>query len=711
MPAEKRALFQGPVEAEALYRWAEAAGLSGPALAGRIAEFTGLPILHRITAEDLELGVFPRQFCFSRLVLPVRSRGQKPGLIVANPFDWSLWDAVEHSPFKGVDLDILVAAPETIHEVFDYGDGSPSRSGPDAVDEGNAPPTPVPDALGGLGDNHPVARLALAVLNTAVTERASDIHIEPKPGKALIRGRIDGEMYVLEEMASEACVMLISRFKALAGMDIAEKRKPQDGGMAVKIQGRALKLRLATTSTPHGESMVLRLLEPTADPQTLEELGMDPDQADTLRGLAERSHGLILMVGPTGSGKSTTIYSLLSHLDTRRRSLMSVEDPVEYRIAFANQQQVNVKAGVTFESLLRSAVRQDPDILLLGEMRDLFSAKASMDFASSGHLTITTMHSSNSTTAIFRLERLGVSRSDMSEALIGIVAQKLLKRLCPACKVVRDITPEEVDLLSPYTDRVPTRVADAGGCEACRNTGYHGREGVYEVLRFDTALAEEVRSGLPVGGIRRFARARGDTFISDHGIEKIRDLLVPVRMVYESVLVEESVALMQPVDTDADEALSEPTPTATTAPTAPTATAPVQDTPPTTPTGTARMLVVEDDPDTRALLERLLTRAGFDVLLAEDGVDALLKLGRNPVDLILSDINMPNLDGLKLLEIVNQQGGDTPVLFLSAEQAPEIEMHALEMGAADFVRKPIQKDILLHRVRRALGGRVRPTET
>ena len=162
--------------------------------------------------------------------------------------------------------------------------------------------------------------------------------------------------------------------------------------MEVKVQGRPFKLRLATSSTPHGQSMVIRILEPTADPKSLEELGMAAEQARTLRDLANRNQGLILLVGPTGSGKSTTIYSLLSHLDTRKRSLMSVEDPVEYRIAFANQQQVNTAAGVTFESLLRSAVRQDPDILLLGEMRDLFSAKASMDFASSGHLTITSMH-------------------------------------------------------------------------------------------------------------------------------------------------------------------------------------------------------------------------------------------------------------------------------------------------------------------------------
>ncbi|MHB1193639.1 MAG: ATPase, T2SS/T4P/T4SS family [Longimicrobiales bacterium] len=688
-------------------------------------------MLHRIVAADLELGIFPRRFCYSRLVLPVRSRGGRPGIIVSNPFDWSLWDALEHTPYKGSELDVFIAAPDAIRKVFDYGDAA----GGAVIEEPRD-----------LDEDHPVARLAMALLNTAVVERASDIHIEPKPGKALIRGRIDGEMTDLEEIDATTCVMLISRFKALAGMDISERRKPQDGGMEVKVQGRPFKLRLATSSTPHGQSMVIRLLEPTAEPKSLEELGMTAEQARTLRDLASRNQGLILLVGPTGSGKSTTIYSLLSHLDTRKRSLMSVEDPVEYRIAFANQQQVNVGAGVTFESLLKSAVRQDPDILLLGEMRDLFSAKASMDFASSGHLTITSMHSSNSTTAIFRLERLGVSRSDMSEALIGIVAQKLVKRLCDACKVVRDITPEEAEFLAPYTDDVPTRVADPGGCDACRNTGYHGREGVYEVLRFDAALAEEVRSGVPVSEIRRFARSRGDFFISDHGVEKIRSLLVPVRMIYEKILVEESVALREaddvlpaaaevppaaaevlPAAAEVPPAAAEVPPAAAEVPPAaaeiprpapgeaPTPRSPAAPPPVGSRTpdpgadaitqGAARILVAEDDPDTRTLLARLLENAGFEVLLAEDGVDALLKLGRSPIDLILSDINMPNLDGLKLLEIVNQHGSNAPVVFLSAESDPEVELQGLQMGAADFIRKPIQKEVLLHRVRRVLASR------
>lgn len=500
--------------------------------------------------------------------------------------------------------------------------------------------------------------------------------------------------------------------------------------MEIRINGRSFKLRLATTSTPHGESLVIRLLEPTVEPKKLEELGMTVQQAEVLKEMAERSQGLILLVGPTGSGKSTTIYSLLSLIDTRRRSLMSVEDPVEYRIAFANQQQVTPVAGVTFESLLRSAVRQDPDILFLGEMRDLFSAKASMDFASSGHLTVTSMHSSNSTTAIFRLERLGVARTDMSEALIAVVAQKLLKRLCPECREVRPITPEERELLRPFTQEIPEEVAQGVGCPACRQTGYHGREGVYEILKFDTELSERVRDGFPISDIRQFARERGQYFISDHVLEKIRKLKVSVQDAYEKVLVEESVSIFsqevrsQEVREGVPEAgegrRSSPHeagggPRELDGPEDPSTdpSVGVNAHGPGGPDGAAtkeapgkahRILVVEDDADTRALLERFLTGAGFEVLLAEDGVEALLTMGRMELDLILSDINMPNLDGLKLLEIVTQQGRQIPVVLLSADREPEVEVQGLELGAADFIHKPIRKEVVVQRLRRVLGS-------
>ena len=265
-----------------------------------------------------------------------------------------------------------------------------------------------------------------------------------------------------------------------------------------------------------------------------------------------------------------------------------------------------------------------------------------------------------------------------------------MKRLCDQCKEVRPISPAEREMLAPFTDDIPERVAAPVGCSACLRTGFFGREGVYEVLRFDAELAEMVRDGAPIAEIRAFARRRGDFLVGHHGIEKIRDLTFAVKPVYEGVLVEEGPLPREeaPVSGGPDPSSAPPVPA-----TEPSAVEPEAPT----------ILIVEDDVDTRALLQVYLEKAGYGVVSAEDGVDALLKLGREKCDLILSDINMPNLDGLKLLEIVMQQGVGAPVVFLSADEASETELNALEIGAADFIRKPIQKDVLLHRIKRVLG--------
>jgi type IV pilus assembly protein PilB len=248
-------------------------------------------------------------------------------------------------------------------------------------------------------EKRPIVHISNSILYTAVTERASDIHIEPKEKETSVRYRIDGDLQDLYRMKKQTGAMVISRLKALAGLDIAERMRPQDGAVEIMADGRTFKLRLATTSTPNGESLVIRVLEPSAKPKKMSDLGMMDAQVAAMIDLAARRYGLILVVGPTGSGKTTTIYSFLAHVDTRTRSLISVEDPVEYRIPDANQQQVNEKAGVTFDALLKSSVRQDPDILYLGEIRDGFSARISVDFASTGHMTVSTLHTNNATTA------------------------------------------------------------------------------------------------------------------------------------------------------------------------------------------------------------------------------------------------------------------------------------------------------------------------
>jgi type IV pilus assembly protein PilB len=401
---------------------------------------------------------------------------------------------------------------------------------------------------------------------------------------------------------------------------------------------------------------------------------------------------MVLVVGGTGSGKTTTVYSLLSQIDTETRSLMSVEDPVEYRIPSANQQQVNEKAGITFDDLLKSSVRQDPDILYMGEIRDHYSAKTAVDFASTGHLTISTLHTSNATSAIFRLERLDVTRLQMSESLLCIVAQKLIKKPCQSCSKIVHISDEQRKLLEPFTNDIPERVLEVKGCPNCNNTGYYGREGVYEVLKFDEDIIEEIRKGTSISEIRNVFKEKGYYLLPDHSIEKVRSLIFAPQDVYNKVLIEESsVKKAAKITVGGGEEIVQPEKA-------------VEVEVPETEEKGKMILVVEDDVDARNLISRYLANAGYMVTLAEDGAAALLDIGKKGFDLIISDVNMPNLDGFSLMNIIKQKGIKTPVIFLTALSDSEKEIEGLKKGAADYLKKPVKKELLLLRVEKLLSG-------
>jgi len=677
-----------------LYTLAATLGIAEKDLAAAVAEFLQLPYHQHADFEEFVTDILPREFCRWNYVAPILDREAAPAFLISNPFDWELLDVLKKNTAANMPLQLIIVEPLYIRALLDKMSdkvklktaGAARGEEPAAPEENDSVPAPITmpviEDVGPVSaadvEKRPVVHVANNILYTAVMERASDIHIEPKEKETLVRFRVDGDLQDIFRLKRQTGVMVISRLKALAGLDIAERLKPQDGAVEIMVGKRTFKLRLATTSTPSGESLIIRVLEPTAKPKDLSELGMTKEQVGLMMDFATRRYGLILVVGPTGAGKTTTIYSFLSQVDTKTRSLISVEDPVEYRIPEANQQQVNEKAGVTFDALLKSSVRQDPDILYLGEIRDPFSARISVDFASTGHMTISTLHTNNATTAIFRLERLGVSREVMSEGLLGIIAQRLLKKLCPHCKRVAPITAREAEMLRPFLDEPPAYVAHPVGCPKCRE-GYFGREGVYEIIAFDADLLERIRTGVPISELREFIHRRGDYLISHHAAQKVKDLVFPVKDVYDKILVEEIQLGPKEEEIKAEQKGETPQ-----------------------KTGAPRILVVEDDEDNQLLISRILTAQGYDVSVAGDGIDALMALGTKEFDLILSDINMPNLDGFKLLEIMNQKGIQAPLMFLTARADEEDEVKGLELGALDYLKKPIKKDALLMRVKRAL---------
>jgi len=614
-------------------------------------------------------------------MVAIRDSADRDVFVVSNPFDWELLDLLESS-FKNQTYHLAITNPDMIASLF--ADVSLEKKEIPSIKEREEMEESILTGAASVSEleiaEHPIISIANSMLKSAALERASDIHIEPKEKHIVVRFRIDGDLTDMFTIKKKTGVMLISRFKVLANMDISEKRKPQDGALAAIIDNKTYNLRLATTSTVHGESLIVRLLNVYAKSKDLKELGMADEQSNNLIDLSNRPQGLILIVGPTGSGKTTTIYSLLHKIDHKTRSIISIEDPVEYRIPFVNQEQVHEKGGVSFESLLKSVVRQDPDVLFLGEIRDNYSAKTAINFASTGHLSITTLHTSNATTAIFRLERLGIDRGTMANSLLGVVAQRLLKKLCPHCKKIVPISEEERKMLLPYTEEIPKKVAHSVGCPRCNNTGYYGREGIYEILNFDPEISEMVRSNLSISEIRSFTQKRGDYLISHHALEKVKNLIFSPRDVYKNVLVEE--VDFQKVKPEIIVPKTRP--------------------PEEKREDKKRILIVEDDKVTRVLISRLLENSGYTVIAAEDGIDALLRMGEAQCDLILSDVNMPNLDGFKLLEMNNQKGIETPVIFLTFRSSPEDEKKGFELGAADYIRKPIQKETLLLRVKNVI---------
>ena len=682
-----------------LHSLAPLASISEQKLIEELSDFCGVPFVARVEVDDADFKTLSRKYCEAKLVVPVRGTGTRQTVVISNPFDWELLEDLDRTMPRGKHLALLLAAPDTLRRVLFPETEEGAESGSDQqVPEGPKDPSGESRRVRSYdpdqdpGKKHPLAKLAIELLQKTVSEGASHLLVEPTKEGAVVRAEVAGRSFELKELSLETGRMLVGRFKALSGMDLARKRTPQSGGLEIVLEQRVYKLRLSTSPTSAFENLAIRILDPTGEAGPLDGLGMTDEQARVLREMARAKEGLVLFVGPLGSGKTTTIYSLLSDVADRGRSLATVEDPIEHKIPFAVQREVREGTGV--RALLREAILAKPDVLFLSEIRDLVSAQSCVEFTEGGHLVLSSMNSSNAATAVFRLERLGVNRAHVAECLIGVVAQRLLRRLCPDCREVRPTSPEEAKILQPFTGEIPESLAHPVGCSSCRGTGFQGREAVFEVIRVGPRMTQMVRDGRPISDLRDFAQARGDLLVSDHGILKVRDLVVTLDDAYRGVLLEEGGLIMEEGD---DLGESE-------APVAedglPDAEGDEAEARSLAPKST--ILVVEDEEGTRFLLDQILAQAGYSVFTAGDGGEALLKLGAEEVDLILSDIHMPNLDGLRLMEILSQNGVNIPVILLTGEPSPEFEARGREMGVADYLRKPIQRDVLLESIERAL---------
>lgn len=370
------------------------------------------------------------------------------------------------------------------------------------------------------GDRAPVIKLVNMLLFDAVKGRASDVHIQPYEQRLLCRMRIDGVLFDAFEIPQHLQDEVVSRFKVLGGMNIAEKRLPQDGRATVDVGNRVVDLRIASMPTSYGERVVIRLLDKSARLYTLEELGMDPDTLIRFRDLIHVEHGLILVTGPTGSGKSTTLYGALTELDTTQRNAVTLEDPIEYQLDGISQTQINTKKGMTFASGLRSILRQDPDIIMLGEIRDQETAVMAIQAALTGHLVFSTLHTNDAASAVTRLLDLGIEPYLLSSSLIGVLAQRLVRRNCKSCSEPVPLTQSEIEDWD-LADNDLTNVSKGRGCSECRDTGYKGRLGVFELLAATERIRGLVQAGANASQIGQAAAKEGMRPMRTDGVAKV----------------------------------------------------------------------------------------------------------------------------------------------------------------------------------------------
>ena len=488
-------------------------------ISGALARQLGIPYLnlkfYNINQDVVRLLPETQARRFRALVLEDRPETVLVG--VSDPTDLFAYDEIARLLKKGVELAVVnetevLQAIDRIYRRTGEITGLARELEQDLGDT-NSVDFGALSANSGL-EEAPVVKLLQSVFDDAAQVRASDIHIEPQDGRLQIRFRIDGVLHLQTEADIKIATPLALRLKLMADLDISEKRLPQDGRFAVKVRNQRIDVRISTMPTQYGESVVMRLLNQVGTTLRLDAIGMPPALVERFRAIVQRPNGLVLVTGPTGSGKTTTLYSALAELNSVEKKLITVEDPIEYRLSGINQVQVNDKIELSFARVLRSALRQDPDIVLVGEMRDQETAQIGLRAAMTGHLVLSTLHTNDAASTPLRLMDMGVPRYMVSGSLQAVLAQRLVRVICESCTEPHPLpAPERAWLRAELGDRAETVPFFHGrGCSHCNGTGYRGRTGVYELLEMTRAVNEAVNHPDPSHFLKvAHAEMRGET--------------------------------------------------------------------------------------------------------------------------------------------------------------------------------------------------------
>jgi len=678
-----------------------------------------LPVADLSAIESHTHESVPEQLARKYTILPLRITDSLLEVATANPFDM---DAEKMLAFAtGREVRMILAAPRKIRDKLDEtyrANDVVAKLLTGMADNEVTQLRDEPDDLGASEEEaaaRPIIRLVDTLLADGITSRASDIHVEPTETGVIVRYRIDGVLREIMKIPRKAGIPLISRMKIMSGMDIADRLRPQDGRARVAVNGNPVDLRVSTLPASHGEKVVIRILDQKGTVLTLNALGMLPDERAVIEGLVRNKEGIVLVTGPTGSGKTTSLYAALRLVQNTGVNIVTVEDPVEYRLG-ANivQVQTNDKAGLTFASALRSILRQDPDVVLIGEIRDAETAQIAVQASLTGHLVLSTLHTNDAPNAVTRLVDIGMEAYKIASALRGVIAQRLMRRLCLSCRAPDpEPPPRGVRRWVPEG----TALFKAVGCTECSQTGYRGRFSIVEVLVMNLELEQLIGAGATADRIAEAAKRHGMRSLFESGLSHVLEGATSIeellRVTDVPMAREGTTTTAMPAVSSGGSAVASAAPVS--APPSGLNELPafelLDDAPELgggTPAGSkGSVLLVDDEDALRMVMRDLLERDGWRVHEAANGVQALDAVDRHAPDVILLDLNLPGLDGYSVLGQLRSRGAtrNIPIIVLTAKGDEDNEVRVLEAGANDFLTKPFRARALSARLDAVLSRR------
>lgn len=507
----------------------------------------GIPFIEDLKPTEIDpklISGIPINYCKVKEVIPTSKEmtmaGERLVICVADPFNESIIDDLQ--VLTGMPVRISVSTSmriqDAINRVYERNTDNMVGEIEGEFEEAMDLEGPI-DILEGTEDDAPVIKFVNSLLFRAVKENASDIHIEPFEKEFVTRFRVDGVLYDVIRQPKRAHAAISSRIKVMGQLDIAEKRLPQDGRIKIKIAGKDIDIRLSTVPAAHGERLVMRILQQTGTILTLEQLGFPARSSDIIANLISKKYGMILVTGPTGSGKSSTLAACLSKLNSPERNIMTVEDPVEYQIHGINQVQINSKIELTFARVLRAFLRQNPDIIMVGEIRDRETAEIAINASLTGHLVLSTLHTNDAPGVSTRLTDMGVEPFLVASSLLGVIAQRLIRKLCTKCRVSH--VPSEFEMIELGMKKIPegSTIYKAVGCPSCSQSGYSGRTVSHELMLIDDTLRSLIVKRADGGQIKKAAVAAGMRTLREDAISKVLSGVTSVEELLRATHAEE----------------------------------------------------------------------------------------------------------------------------------------------------------------------------